>query len=67
MGLSPAQKETLAAASDLKKMMQSKKVTPLHILAALLAGSHETVQSLRTTGITEETVLALIRREDQQP
>src|SRR5690348_5104855 len=63
MGLSPALKDTLAAASDLKKMLQSKKLTPLHRLAALLAGSHETVQSLRTPGITEETVVALIRRE----
>jgi hypothetical protein len=67
MPTSLALQKTLADAGDLRKKLQCKKLTPLHLLAALLAGSHETVQSLRTTGITEETVLALIGREDQQP
>jgi ATP-dependent Clp protease ATP-binding subunit ClpA len=65
MGLSPALKETLAAASDLKKMLQSKKLTPLHLLAALLAGSHNRVQALQEAGITEEKVLDAIRSEDR--
>lgn len=65
MGLSPALEETLAAASDLKKMLQSKRLTPLHLLAALLAGSTKKVQALLDAGITEEKVLDVIRREDQ--
>ena len=67
MGLSPALKETLAAASDLKKRLRSKKLTPLHLLAALLAGSYNRVQALQEAGITEEKVLDAIRRGDQQP
>ena len=65
MALSPALKETLASASDFKKMLDSKKLTPLHLLAALLAGSHKEVQALLAAGITEQRVLDAIRREDQ--
>jgi hypothetical protein len=38
---------------------------PLHLLAVLLAGSHQRVQALRDAGISEEKVLDVIRREDQ--
>ena len=65
MAISPALEETLAAASDLREKLQSKEVTPLHLLAVLLAGSHKAVQALRDAGITEEKVLDVIRREDQ--
>jgi len=65
MAISPALGETLAAAIDLREKLQSKEVTPLHLLAVLLAGSHQRVQALRDAGITEEQVLDVIRREDQ--
>jgi len=65
MAISPALGETLAAASDLKEKLQSKEVTPLHLLAVLLAGSHKWVQALRDAGITEEDVLDVIGKEDQ--
>jgi Clp amino terminal domain, pathogenicity island component len=65
MGLSPALKETLAAASDLKKRLRSKKLTPLRLLAALLAGSHNRVQALQEAGVTEEKIVEAIRREDR--
>lgn len=55
--------ETLAAAIDLREKLQSKEVTPLHLLAALLAGSHQTVQTLRDAGITKEKVIDRIRNE----
>jgi len=64
MAISPALGETLAAASDLKEKLQSKEVTPLHLLAVLLAGSHKWVQALRDAGITEEDVLDVIGKED---
>lgn len=67
MGISSALGETLAAAGDLKEKLGSKEVTPLHVLAALMAGSHEKVHALRDAGITEEAVLAMIRKEDQKP
>jgi Clp amino terminal domain, pathogenicity island component len=56
---------SLAAAGALREKLQSKKVTPLHLLAALLAGSHNRVQALQEAGITEEKVLDAIRREDR--
>jgi len=40
-------------------------VTPLHLLAVLLAGSHKWVQALRDAEITEEDVLDVIGKEDQ--
>jgi len=54
MAISPALGETLAAAIDLREKLQSKEVTPLHLLAVLLAGSHQRVQALRDAGISEE-------------
>jgi ATP-dependent Clp protease ATP-binding subunit ClpA len=65
MAISPALGQTLAAASDLREKLQSKEVTPLHLLAVLLAGSHKRVQALRDAGITEEKILDVIRRENQ--
>src|SRR5579864_3592159 len=65
MGISPALGKALAAAGDLREKLQSKRVTPLHLLAALLAGSHNRVQGLQEAGITEEKVLDAIRREDR--
>jgi hypothetical protein len=65
MGISPALGKALAAAGDLREKLQSKKVTPLHLLAALLAGSHNRVQALQEAGVTEEEVLDAIRREDR--
>jgi ATP-dependent Clp protease ATP-binding subunit ClpC len=65
MGISPALGKALAATGDLREKLQSKRVTPLHLLAALLAGSHNRVQALQEAGITEEKVLEAIRREDR--
>jgi len=66
MAISLALRETLGAASDLREKLQSKEVTPLHLLAVLLSGSHKGVQALRDAGITEENVLDVIRKKDQQ-
>lgn len=65
VAISPAVGETLGSASDLREKLQSKEVTPLHLLAALLAATHNGVQALRDAGITEEDVLDAIRRKDQ--
>ena len=65
MPISPALGETLAAATDLGKSLQSKEVTPLHFLAVMMRGSHCGVEALRDAGITEEEVLNAIRKEDQ--
>jgi hypothetical protein len=65
MPISPALGETLAAATDLGKSLQSKEVTPLHLLAGMMRGSHRGVQALRDVGITEAEVLNAIRKEDQ--
>jgi hypothetical protein len=65
MPISSGLGEILAAASDLRQKLQSKEVTPLHLLAVLLSGSHKGVQALRDAGITEENVLDVIRREDR--
>lgn len=58
--------ETLAAANELGKKLESKEVTPLHLLAALIRGSHWRVQALRDVAITEEKVIKAIRKEDQE-
>jgi len=65
IAISPALQKTLAVANDLKESLQSKEITPLHLLAAVLAGSHKGVHVLRDAGITEEKVLDALRREDQ--
>jgi hypothetical protein len=65
MPISPALGETLAAATDFGKSLQSKEVTPLHLLAVMMRGSHRGVEALRDAGITEEEVLNAIRKEDQ--
>ena len=65
MPISSSLGETLAAASDLGKKIQSNEITPLHLLAVLMRGSHGGVQALRDVGITEAKVLDAIRREDQ--
>jgi hypothetical protein len=64
MAISPALGETLGAARDLREKLQSKEVTPLHLLAALLSGT-QSGEALRDAGITEEKVFDAIRREDQ--
>jgi hypothetical protein len=56
--------EILAAASELRKELQSKEVTPLHLLAVTMRRSHNGVQALRDVGIAEEEVLKAIRKED---
>jgi hypothetical protein len=56
--------EILAAASELRKELQSKEVTPLHLLAVTMRRSHSGIQELREVGITEEDVLRAIRKED---
>jgi hypothetical protein len=53
-------------ASDLQQKFQSKQVTPLHLLAVLLAGSTKGVLSLRDAGITQEMVIDAIRKEDER-
>jgi len=56
--------EILAAASELRKELQSKEVTPLHLFAATMRRSHSGIQALRNKGITEEGVIRAIRKED---
>ena len=53
-----------AAASELRKELQSKEVTPLHLLAVTMRRSNSGIQALRDVGITEEDVLRAIRKED---
>jgi hypothetical protein len=53
-------------ANDLQQKFQSKQVTPLHLLAAVLAGSTKGVLSLRDAGITQETVIDAIRKEEER-
>jgi hypothetical protein len=65
MPISSGLAETLAAATDLGKTLQTKEVTPLHLLAVLMRGSHKGVQALREAGIIEEEVVKVIRQEDQ--
>jgi hypothetical protein len=65
MPLSSSLRETLAAANDLARELQSKEVTPLHLLAALIRGSHWRVQPLRDVAITENEVIKAIRTEDR--
>jgi Clp amino terminal domain, pathogenicity island component len=66
MPISPALSELLGVANDLQQKFQSKQVTPLHLLAAVLAGSTKGVLSLRDAGITEETVIDAIRKEEKR-
>jgi ATPases with chaperone activity, ATP-binding subunit len=65
MPISSGLGEILAAASELRKELQSKEVTPLHLLAVTMRGSHSGIQALRDVGITEEEVVNAIRKEDQ--
>jgi L-aminopeptidase/D-esterase-like protein len=65
MPISSGLREILAAASDLREGLQSKEVTPLHLLAVTMHASHGGVQALRAVGITEEDVLEAIRHADQ--
>jgi hypothetical protein len=64
MPISSGLAETLAAATDLGKTLQTKEVTPLHLLAVLMRGSHKGVKALREAGITEEEIVKVIRKED---
>jgi ATP-dependent Clp protease ATP-binding subunit ClpA len=66
MSISPALGQVLAVASDLQQKFQSKQVTHVHLLAAVLAGSTKGVLSLREAGITKETVIDAIRKEDER-
>jgi hypothetical protein len=63
--ISPALSVILGAANDLQQKIQCKQVTPLHLLAAVLAGSTKGVLSLREAGITQETVIDAIRKEEE--
>jgi len=65
MRISSGLGEILAAAIELRKELQSKEVTPLHLLAVTMRGSHSGIQALRDVGITEEEVLKAIRKDDQ--
>jgi ATP-dependent Clp protease ATP-binding subunit ClpC len=65
MPISPSLSLVLGVANDLQQKSQSKQVTPLHLLAAVLAGSTKGVLSLREAGITQETVIDAIRKEDE--
>jgi ATP-dependent Clp protease ATP-binding subunit ClpA len=56
--------EVFAAASELRKELHSKEVTPLHLLAVTMRRLHSGIQALRDKGITEEAVLSAIRKED---
>jgi hypothetical protein len=64
MPISPGLGEILAAATELRKELQSKEVTPLHLLAVTMRRSHSGIQALRDVRITEEEVLKAIRKED---
>jgi len=63
MPISPILGETLASASVLREKLKSAEVTPLHLLAVMLARSNERIQMLRDAGITEEKLIETIRRE----
>jgi hypothetical protein len=65
MPISPDLRETLTAASNLKKELNGKEVTPLHLLTVMLRGSHSAAQAFRDVGITEEKILTAIRKEVQ--
>jgi hypothetical protein len=66
MSISPALSLILAVANDLQQKFQSKRLTPLHLLAAVLAVPTKGVLSLRNAGITQETVIDAIRREKEE-
>jgi hypothetical protein len=66
MSISPALSLVLGVANDLQQKFQSKQATPLHLLAAVLAGSTKGVLSLRDAGITQETVIDAIRKEEER-
>ena len=65
MSISPDLREILATASNLKEELNSKEVTPLHLLTVMIRGAHIGAQAVRDCGITEENLLTAIRREDQ--
>ena len=64
MPISSSLGEILAAASELTKQLQSKEVTPLHLLAVMMRRSNSGIEVLRYAGITEEEVLKVIRKEN---
>ena len=64
VSISPALSLVLGVANDLQQKFQSKQVTPMHLLAAVLAGSTKGVLSLRDAGFTQETVIDAIRKEE---
>lgn len=64
MAISSDLGEILAAASELRKELQSTEVTPLHLLGATMRRSHSGIQALRDMGITEDKILRAIRKED---
>ena len=66
MPISPALSLILGVANDLQQKFQSKQVTPLHLLAAVLAGWTKGMLSLRDAGITQETVIDAIRKEEER-
>jgi ATP-dependent Clp protease ATP-binding subunit ClpA len=67
MPLSSNVEQILTVSSELRHSLQSKEVTPLHLLlAVLMNGSHTRVQALRNLGITEERVQNAIRTENQE-
>jgi len=66
MAISPALSQVLGMANDLQQEFQSQQVTPMHLLAAVLAGSTKGVLSLRDAGITQETVIDAIRKEEER-
>ena len=66
MPISPALSLVLGVANDLQQKFQSKQVTPLHLLAAVLAGWTKGMLSLRDAGITQETVIDAIRKEEER-
>ena len=63
MPLSSSLREAFDAANELAKTLESTEVTPLHLLAVLMPGSHPRVRILRDLGITDEEVLKAIRKE----
>jgi len=63
MPLSSSLREAFDAANELAKTLESTEVTPLHLLAVLMRGSHPRVRILPDLGITDEEVLKAIPEE----
>lgn len=66
MSISAELGTVLTLAIELREKLKSQEVTPMHLLAVLLANADRRLQRLRDAGITEEKVLRAIRSEDQQ-